>query len=334
MDRRAAGARIPKSLQTSLIKWFEENKRNLPWRRTKDPYKIWISEVMLQQTVSKTVIPYYRAFLKKFPTAKSLSKASKNDLMPLWAGLGYYKRAESLLTAAGEISRRRRFPESYKELLRLPGFGPYTARAVSSLAFQEPVGVLDGNVIRLLSRFHGLSVKWWKAAQRRKLQSLADLWVQGQNPAVINQALMEAGSLVCAPRNPHCRICPLQAKCQAFKAGSQGILPLKRPQKPVELWLYKPQKIKKNSRWALIQNTGALPFLKGRLIFPGQATAIAARPKQWHFSHSITNYQIFVSVQKACGPQTAVQPMTWLAEKQIMEKTPSSLIKKILRFDS
>ena len=387
--RRKSPARLPAGLQKKLLSWFEAHKRRLPWRQTKDPYKIWISEVMLQQTVSKTVIPYYRRFIKKFPDLKSLAKASKKEILPLWAGLGYYKRAESLLAAAREISRQGRFPSSYRELQRLPGFGPYTARAVSSLAFQERVGVLDGNVIRFLCRFHGLPFKWWTAPRRRELQGLADLWARGaaesqgknsarnkpqsgiqsgaakgppsqaaqkkaqegdQNisPSAVNQALMEIGALVCAPRAPLCGLCPLRAGCRAFKDGSQGRLPLRRPKKAMEKWLYQPEKIKKGAKWAFVPNEGRLPFLKGLLIFPGAARKIKSRPETYHFSHAIMSCQIYVSVRRGARPlegkgaqkppaplakgREKPPPPAWLTEKEITEKNPSSLIKKILRF--
>ena len=312
---------------------------------------------MLQQTVSKTVIPYYNRFIKKFPTAASLAKASKKDLLPLWAGLGYYKRAESLMAAAAEISRRKQFPPSHRELLSFPGFGPYTARAVSSIAFQEPVGVLDGNVIRFLSRFHGLSLKWWTAPHRQKFQDLADLWVQEQNSSLMNQALMEIGSLICTSRNPLCALCPLgenrrESSCQARKNKSQSLLPLKRPKKTKEIWLYKPEKIKRSGKWAFVENKNAFPFLKGLPIFPGEAKKISAKPERPHFSHNIMNYQIFVAVQgagksasksasrnknlakgrkKTAGAKQ--ERLTWLTERQIAERNPSSLIKKILRFE-
>ena len=224
--------KIPFAAKKRLLKWFEKNKRAFPWRETKDPYAIWISEVMLQQTRASFVIPYYKNFLKAFPDIQSLSQAEEESLYPLWAGLGYYQRAKNLLKAAREIMKNGgQFPSSAKELLTLPGFGPYTARAVSSLAFEEPVGVVDGNVIRFLSRFHGLPIKWWKAEGKRHFQVLADTWVAEERPSLINQALMEIGSLVCLSTSPYCRLCPLATDCVAFQAGTQSRFPLKRPKK-------------------------------------------------------------------------------------------------------
>ena len=222
---------VKASLQKKLLTWFEQNKRTLPWRQTKDPYKIWVSEVMLQQTTSKAVISYYTKFLKQFPNLTALSKANKKEVFSIWAGLGYYNRAENLIKAGKIIHKQNFFPKSYKDLLKLPGFGPYTARAVSSLAFEEPVGVLDGNVIRFLSRFYALEIEHWKLKERQKLQNLSSDWVQNQSPSKMNQALMEIGALICASPKPLCLLCPLRKDCKAYKKNLQEKLPLKKTKK-------------------------------------------------------------------------------------------------------
>ena len=258
---------ISPSLQKKLLSWFEKHKRSLPWRQTKDPYPIWISETMLQQTTSKAVIPYYKKFLKKFPNLEALAGSNIKQLYSVWAGLGYYKRADNLLKSARQIQKHKHFPKSYKELLNFPGFGPYTSRALSSLAFEEPVGVLDGNVIRFLSRFHALFLKSWHASERAELQAFSDLWVQKQRPSQINQALMEIGSLICRSSEPLCLLCPLASHCQAFKAGLQERLPLKRPRKKVEFWYWRLYKIQKNLKWAFVKNK-KLPFLKKSVYLP------------------------------------------------------------------
>ena len=299
---------------------------------------------MLQQTTSKAVIPYYKNFLKTFPDIKSLAQAEEKDIYPLWAGLGYYQRAKNLIKAAKEIKKQGLFPSSYRELLTLPGFGPYTARALSSLAFEEPVGLVDGNVIRFLSRFHGLPVKWWTAQGRKCLQTLADSWVAGQKPSRMNQALMEIGSLICSKPLPLCLLCPLKVNCAAFKTQSQKQLPLKKLKKREEMLHWKPLVIKKNGRFAFISNS-TLPFLKRRPVFPGQIQKIQ-KPVRCHFKHSITHYKIYVTVESADVRKTCHshkfkkvltdfqeannQQIIWLNSQTIREQNPSSLIQKIL----
>ncbi len=320
--------KIQKQIQKNLLHWFQKHKRHLPWRKTKDPYCIWISEVMLQQTTSKAVIPYYIQFLKKFPNIKKLSQAKKTEVLPLWAGLGYYKRAENLMKAAKEIKKLNHFPKNYKDLLLLPGFGPYTARSVSSLAFKEPVGVLDGNVIRVLSRFHGQAFKWWETSDRNQLQNLADLWVQNVDSSLMNQSLMELGSLVCTSKNPPCLICPLMKYCKSFKSKSQSELPLKKAKKSLEIWHWQPELTRKNSKLAFIKNKD-IPFLKDKIMFPGVIKKLKVKPKKYDFQHSIMHYKIFVSI-KADTKKLKNKNIQWFTQKQSIKLNPSSLIKKIL----
>lgn len=321
---------VSKKSQRKLLLWFEKSKRELPWRKTRDPYAIWVSEVMLQQTTSQAVIPYYKKFIKKFPNISLLAKAEKEELFPIWAGLGYYKRAENLIQSAKELKKRGAFPKNYKELLKLPGFGPYISRAVSSLAFEEPVGVLDGNVIRFLSRFHALPLKWWKTKDKNKLQNISDLWVKNQKASRMNQALMEIGSLVCRSKNPLCLLCPLLKSCQAHKEGLKQKLPLKKPSPDLEFWYWKPEKIRKNTKWAFVKNT-KWPFLKGHFVFPGIAKKIKSKAKDYDFIHSIMHYRIFVSIQKR--PKKLSPSVFWFTESQIEKRNPSSLIKKVLLSD-
>lgn len=317
---------INQSFQKKLLSWFEANKRDLPWRQTKDPYAIWVSEVMLQQTTSQAVIPYYQKFLKKFPSVSSLAQAKKRKLFSLWAGLGYYKRVENLIQAAQEIKKQKTFPKTYKELLKLPGFGSYISRAVSSLAFEEQTGVLDGNVIRFLSRFHALPLKWWKSVDKTKLQHLSDLWVKNQQASQMNQALMEIGSLICRSKNPLCLLCPLMQNCQSRKKGLIDKLPLKPAKKRTEFWLWEPEKIKKDSKWAFVKNTN-LPFLKWRFVFPGKVKKLKNKAVSYDFVHSIMHYHIFINVQNKIKSQHS--SLKWFTRSQIQELNPSSLIRKV-----
>ena len=317
---------VSKSWQKKLLSWFERNKRDFPWRHTKDPYAIWISEVMLQQTTSQAVIPYYKSFLKKFSNISSLAKADKKDLFPIWAGLGYYKRVTHLIQAAKELKNKKTFPKSHRELLKLPGFGHYISRAVSSLAFEESVGVVDGNVIRFLSRFYALPLSWWTVEGKAQLQQLSDLWIKNQKASQMNQALMELGSLVCKSKNPLCLLCPLMSHCQAHRKGLKNSLPLKKVKKYLELWHWRPERIKKNSKWAFVKNTN-LPCLKGHFVFPGTAQKIKSKAKSYDFSHRIMHYQIFISVQDKT--KSKLNSLQWFTQSQIRQLNPSSLIKKV-----
>lgn len=317
---------LQKKQQTNLLNWFKINQRKLPWRRTQDPYRIWISEIMLQQTTVKAVIPYYKKFLKTFPDVKSLAQTNKKKVYSLWAGLGYYSRAENLMKAAKIIEKKGDFPKNFQELLKLPGFGPYTARAVSSLAFEEPVGVLDGNVIRFLTRFHGLSVKWWTTKGRRELQHLADLWIEKQLSSQMNQALMEQGALICSPR-PLCFFCSVNEGCKAFQQNTQEKLPLKKEKKQETLLHWKPRIIKRASGYAFVKNT-TLPVLKKHPIFPGTVKMIKKKPSSWDFQHSIMHYKIYVTITK--NRLTDSSRFIWIPERDIPQRNPSSLIQKVL----
>ena len=209
-----------------LIKWYQKNQRPLPWRKTKDPYKIWVSEVMLQQTTCRAVIPYYNKFIKKFKNLKDLASAPLAEVLSYWSGLGYYSRAKNLHKSAGLIYAQKFFPNTYKELLKLPGLGPYTARAVSSLAFNEKAAVLDANVIRVMARITGFQKAWWNSEGTNFLQKQADKWVERYPSSLMNQALMELGALICTAQKPACLVCPVQKNCKAFAKGLTNKIPM------------------------------------------------------------------------------------------------------------
>ena len=212
-----------------LMKWYESAKRDLPWRKTKDPYRIWISEIMLQQTRVAAVIPYYERFLEELPSVKDLSEVEEDRLMKLWQGLGYYSRARNLKRAAVEIVERYsgRLPETYRELLSLPGIGPYTAAAIASIAFSEPVPAVDGNVLRVLARLNDderdiADPRTKEAVFRQLSESMPD------DAGTFNQAMMELGATVCVPNGaPLCEHCPLKENCLARKNGTIGERPVK-----------------------------------------------------------------------------------------------------------
>ncbi|MFQ5823365.1 MAG: A/G-specific adenine glycosylase [bacterium] len=217
-----------------LIDWYEKNKRELPWRQTSDPYKIWIAEVMLQQTQVEQVLPYYEQFIKKFQDIKSLANASLSEVLKVWEGMGYYARARNLHTAADIIVKEfaGRIPTSHDELMKIPGIGPYTAAAVSSIAFNENYPVVDGNVLRVLSRVLKIEDYPRKNGIKSKFVDAAkELLPEGQ-ASNFNQAMMELGALICTPQKPKCYQCPINFFCQAYQTlEDPSILPVKAPPK-------------------------------------------------------------------------------------------------------
>lgn len=228
------------SQRGALLRWFRQNQRDLPWRHTKDPYAIWLSEVMLQQTQVSTVVPYYQRFLERFPTVKSLARAKPAQVFAAWSGLGYYSRARNLHRAAKVVAQthKGRLPKSAAELWALPGFGRYTAGAVASMAFGQPAPVVDGNVARVLSRAFGVEGAPGDRGREERLWQQASelLWVK--DPGEWNQALMELGALVCRPAEPRCDKCPWRRHCLAFRHGRTAELPKVRPRaqkKPLRL---------------------------------------------------------------------------------------------------
>ena len=214
-------------VSSALLDWYSANKRLLPWRETGDPYKIWVSEVMLQQTTVQAVVPYYEQFVRRFPTVEELAAGSVDEILALWSGLGYYRRARLMHRAAQEISGTGgQFPSSYRDLMDLPGVGKYTAAAVASMAYNEVVPVLDGNVERVLSRRLGMSEDPKKSSSRQVLFAAALVLLDPMRPGESNQALMEIGATICRPRRPKCGVCPLNLNCKAFEAGDQERYPL------------------------------------------------------------------------------------------------------------
>jgi A/G-specific adenine glycosylase len=216
-------------LSCSLIDWYREHQRPLPWRRSREPYGVWVSEVMLQQTGVETVIPYYERFMERFPTVGDLAAAGTDEVLARWSGLGYYRRARQLHAAAREIVERGgRFPCRPEELQKLPGIGPYTAAAVASIAFGAPVPAIDGNVERVVSRYLALASDPRKKTGRQRIQKTAAALLDPEEPGTSNQALMELGATICRPRRPRCGECPLVAGCRAAASGEPEGYPAAR----------------------------------------------------------------------------------------------------------
>ncbi len=230
MLARTPGTRVTDSeveeFREGLLRWFEEHRRELPWRQAGDPYAVWVSEIMLQQTRVATVMEYFDRWMGRFPTVEDLAAAPVEEVLKLWAGLGYYGRARRLHEAAGQVvARGGEVPSTVDELRELPGVGPYTAGAIASIAFGRVAPLVDGNVIRVLTRWAGIEGDPGKGAAKREIWRLAGELVDRDQPGDFNQALMEVGSLVCTPRSPKCEECPIATGCVARAGGEQERFP-------------------------------------------------------------------------------------------------------------
>ena len=225
---------LPKvPFQTTLLYWYQRNKRDLPWRNSDDPYHIWLSEVILQQTRVDQGLPYYERFVKRYPRVQDLATAELDSILKEWEGLGYYSRARNLYHAANQVISDfdGRFPSTYPDLLKLKGVGDYTAAAVSSIVFGEAQAVVDGNVYRVLARYFGISEPVNTGSGQRIFRDKAQSLLPDKDPGTYNQALMEFGALQCIPRSPNCQVCPLRDTCRAYQADSVEQLPVKQRKK-------------------------------------------------------------------------------------------------------
>jgi A/G-specific adenine glycosylase len=225
------------SVAKTLTSWYSINKRDFPWRNTRDPYKIWLSEIILQQTQIKQGLPYYQAFTESYPTVFDLAKAQEGEVLKLWQGLGYYSRARNLHATAKIVvdDFNGQFPNTYKELIKLKGIGDYTASAIASICFNEQMAVLDGNVFRFLSRYYGIDTPINTTLGFKTFKTIAQDILDKKNPAEHNQAIMDFGSRQCSPSSPDCSVCPFNKTCAAFKENIISKLPVKlKAKKPVK----------------------------------------------------------------------------------------------------
>lgn len=226
----ATGMEDADGFRRSLLAWFETHRRDLPWRATDDPYAILVSEVLLQQTRIAAGAEYYRRFLGRFPTVERLAAATEEEVLQVWEGLGYYRRARHLHETARRVVREHNgeIPRDPDVLEQLPGIGPYTAGAVASIAHEVPVPAVDGNVLRVLSRLYAIEEDISRSATRRRIRELAEKLVPETDPGTFNQALMELGSLVCVPQTPRCGVCPVAGSCRARAEDKAERLPIRR----------------------------------------------------------------------------------------------------------
>jgi A/G-specific adenine glycosylase len=258
-----------------LLEWFGRRKRDLPWRRTSDPYRIWISEIMLQQTRVAAVIPYYERFVRRFPSVRALAKAPQNEVLRLWAGLGYYSRARNLHRAAKEIVARHggKFPRDLDAALALPGIGRYSAAAVLSIAYSAPLAVLDGNVARVLARLGAIRGDLRAPRRWAELQRTAQELLAARAPGDWNQAMMELGATVCTPRSPKCGECPVARGCKALRDGIAEAIPAARIKRA-------PEKVQIAAA-VLLDPRGRTLLLRYSNGHPGEEDALFSR--MWQF---------------------------------------------------
>ncbi len=257
-------------IRRRLLAWYDRSRRDLPWRRTKDPYRIWVSEVMLQQTRVETVLAYYARFLRRFPTIVRLARAAPEEVLKAWEGLGYYARARNLHRAAQMLCAHHggTFPPDPEAFRALPGVGDYTAAAVYSIAFGRPLAVLDGNVRRVLARFLALSSPVDSVSGAKRLRETADRLLSPRRPGDFNQALMELGALACTPRRPGCPACPMVSFCRAGREGAALSYPRKRSSRPVPTVPVAVGVVYKNGR-VLVTRRPEKGLLGGLWEFPG-----------------------------------------------------------------
>ncbi len=290
--------------QVALLNWFHAYKRDLPWRRTSDPYAIWISEIMLQQTRVAAVIPYYERFLDRFPDFRTLAQASDADLLAHWAGLGYYSRARNLQRAAQRMCESGRFPVSYEEIRSLPGVGNYTSAAVASIALNLPFAAVDGNVSRVLSRVLADSADIGTGRGRKHFAAAARELLDLEQPGVFNQAMMELGATMCLPRNPRCLLCPVAQLCRGRQLGKQNEFPVKVrqinrvPKERVLFW------IEREGQILLWQRPPGSSLMPGFWELPERTQIPEAVPgrRLGVFRHSITLHNYRFQVYEAKWP--------------------------------
>ena len=265
----------------NLLAWFEIHHRQLPWRETEDPYCIWVSEVMLQQTQVKKVLEYYQKFVNRFPDVESLAEATLQDLLKTWEGLGYYARARNLHKAAQVVVRdlAGEIPANYAAFRKLPGVGEYIAAAVQSIAFNGPYAVVDGNVKRVLARLFLIDAPINQSASTKIFQEKADLLLDHTAPGIFNQAMMELGATVCRPQSPTCIVCPVNTVCRAFQTARQEEFPVRQKSKPLPEYHIVAGVIHRGNR-VLITQRKPEGLLGGLWEFPGGKIGVKETPEQ------------------------------------------------------
>ena len=285
----------------ALLEWFDVHGRHdLPWQVTDDPYKVWVSEIMLQQTQVKTVLQYFERFMQRFPSVQDLGQASWDEVAPYWAGLGYYARARNLHKAAGMVIAHQRFPDSLEEWIALPGIGPSTAGALISLGLRQYGVIMDGNVKRVLSRFFAIEDDLSKPVHERAMWQLAEQLCPVERNHDYTQAIMDLGATVCTPKKPLCLYCPMQQHCKAHQQGLENELPFKKAKKPVPVRSAQVLLIQSGKEWLWQQrpNSGlwgglwCLPIIENPSEFEQQCQRLGLKKvmQKTAITHSFTHF--------------------------------------------
>jgi A/G-specific adenine glycosylase len=320
------------SVSALLLDWYRRSHRDLPWRRSSDPYFIWVSEIMLQQTRAQAVIPYYERFLARFPTVEALAAAREEDVLALWAGLGYYSRARNLRRAAQQITALGGFPKDYDAIRALPGIGDYTAAAIGSIAFHLPHAVLDGNVMRVVARMENDPADIAASSTRERFRATAQAWLDKKQPGPFNQALMELGATVCLPRNPLCLLCPLAAACQSRAAGTSAQLPVKlRRTDPVQI-AATVLVIRNGGRVLLRQRHASARRMAGFWDLPSPEDLPESRLGRalGEFRHTITHHHYTFTVLSARGGSSSTG-FAWFEPADLASIPLSTTARKALK---
>ncbi|WP_332646246.1 A/G-specific adenine glycosylase [Lysinibacillus sp. 54212] len=303
----------------ALVQWFQREKRDLPWRHTKDPYQIWVSEVMLQQTRVDTVIPYYVRFMDKFPTAESLAYAPEEELLKMWEGLGYYSRVRNLQAGVREVveTYNGTVPNNRVDISKLKGVGPYTAGAILSIAYGKPEHAVDGNVMRVLSRVLLIKEDIALPKTKKVFEEAVTELIDPNNASSFNQGLMELGALICTPTSPKCLLCPVRDYCRAFEEGDAAQLPIKTKKVKMKNLVYKVFIARNKNGHYLLEKRSAQGLLAGMWQFPMIELKKDAKPLE-QFSN-----QYNVTITKEYGPiisfKHVFSHLTWHIEAELME---------------
>ncbi len=319
------------AFRQGLLHWYGLHKRDLPWRRTTDPYRIWISEIMLQQTRVAAVLPYYERFLTRFPSVESLADAPEQELLHAWAGLGYYSRARNAQKAARRIVELGRFPSDREGIRALPGIGEYTSAAVASIAFQIKAAALDGNVLRVLSRVTAEPGDIGSTDVRARFRILADKLIDPARPGDFNQAMMELGATICLPSQPQCLLCPVEAQCKALRIGRQSEFPIKAKKVSNGQVEHRLLLIEKGGSLLLWQRPPDSRRMAGFWELPqaDQLPGACVCRVVGEFRHTIVNTTYRFEVAEA-SIEIADSGFSWVAREKINEVPLSTTAKKAL----
>lgn len=301
--------------QQDLVTWYETEKRDLPWRREQDPYKIWVSEIMLQQTRVETVIPYFNRFMEQFPTIESLANADEEAVLKAWEGLGYYSRVRNLQSAVREVSESYggTVPADKNQFLALKGVGPYTGGAVLSIAYGLPEPAVDGNVMRVISRILTVWDDIAKPSTRKIFEQAVGTLMYEEDPSSFNQALMELGATICTPTSPSCLLCPVQTHCQAFEEGVQRELPVKTKKKSTKKVRLGAVVLEAPDGTILIEKRPETGLLANMWQFPNTELLDGTNPRAAIEAFLETEYGIKAAVQpeKASEITHVFSHLTW-----------------------